>query len=85
MLCWNQNRWENGELCLFPIKWKNCLNFHPELGKKNVKKETDNNVKEKDDPNPGEVCKNCKHNEDKLKSLQETIETMKNISENISW
>jgi len=82
MLCKNQNRWENEESCLFPMKWKNSSYFHPKLGKKNVKKETDdNNLKEKDDPNQGEVCKNCKHNEDKLKRLQETIETMKNISE----
>ena len=36
--CSERQRWRNGEQCKFPLKWKACSFWHPELGKAKVRK-----------------------------------------------
>ena len=63
--CSERQRWRNGEQCKFPLKWKACSFWHPELGKVKVRKKE---------------CKKCDENGKQIKALQSTIETMKNGS-----
>ena len=63
--CSERQRWRNGEQCKFPLKWKACSFWHPELGKVKVRKKE---------------CKKCDKNEKQIDALKSTIETMKNGS-----
>ena len=57
-----------------------CSFLHPELFKE-TKNESDETLKKNDDPT--KVCKNCKHNEDRLKCLEGKLLSIESTSENM--